>query len=43
MDPRRRWLVSLGAIALVGLTARLIYALAVAPDLPGRGDTLLYH
>lgn len=43
MDPRRRWLVSLGAIALVGLTARLIYALAVAPDLPARGDTLLYH
>jgi 4-amino-4-deoxy-L-arabinose transferase-like glycosyltransferase len=33
----------LGAIALVALVARLVYALAVAPDLPARGDTLLYH
>ena len=34
------WLV---AIAAVGLAARLVYALAIAPDLPARGDTLLYH
>ncbi len=39
----RRFGVWLGAIAVVGLAARLVYALAVAPDLPARGDTLLYH
>lgn len=43
MDPRRRWLIRLGAIAALGFVARLVYALAVAPDLPARGDTLLYH
>ena len=43
MQLGRRWFIWLGAIALVGLAARLIYALAVAPDLPARGDTLLYH
>jgi 4-amino-4-deoxy-L-arabinose transferase-like glycosyltransferase len=35
-----RWLA---AAALVGLAARLIYALAVAPTLTPRGDTLVYH
>lgn len=36
----RAWLL---AIAAVALAARLVYALAIAPDLPARGDTLLYH
>lgn len=42
MRERRFW-IWLGAIALVALAARLVYALAVAPGLPARGDTLLYH
>jgi 4-amino-4-deoxy-L-arabinose transferase-like glycosyltransferase len=39
----RRFWTWLGAIALVGLAASLAYGLAVAPGLPARGDTLLYH
>jgi 4-amino-4-deoxy-L-arabinose transferase-like glycosyltransferase len=39
----RRFAVALGAIALVALAVRLVYALAVAPALEPRGDTLLYH
>lgn len=35
-----RWLIGIAAVAL---GARLAYALAIAPDLPARGDTLLYH
>jgi 4-amino-4-deoxy-L-arabinose transferase-like glycosyltransferase len=43
VNTRRTWLLALGAIALAGLALRLLYALVVAPDLPARGDTLLYH
>jgi 4-amino-4-deoxy-L-arabinose transferase-like glycosyltransferase len=39
----RGFALGLGAIAVIGLIARLGYALAVAPGLPARGDTLLYH
>jgi 4-amino-4-deoxy-L-arabinose transferase-like glycosyltransferase len=39
----RRFWAWLGGIALVGLAASLVYGLAVAPGLPARGDTLLYH
>jgi 4-amino-4-deoxy-L-arabinose transferase-like glycosyltransferase len=39
----RRFWIWLGGIALAGLTASLVYGLAVAPTLPARGDTLLYH
>jgi 4-amino-4-deoxy-L-arabinose transferase-like glycosyltransferase len=42
MTDRRFW-TWLGAIAVVGLAASLVYGLAVAPGLPARGDTLLYH
>ncbi|MFN8203294.1 MAG: glycosyltransferase family 39 protein [Solirubrobacteraceae bacterium] len=40
---KRGFSLWLGAIALAALAARLVYALAVAPGLPARGDTLLYH
>jgi 4-amino-4-deoxy-L-arabinose transferase-like glycosyltransferase len=40
---RHRFAVGLGLIALVALAARLVYGLAIAPTLPARGDTLLYH
>jgi 4-amino-4-deoxy-L-arabinose transferase-like glycosyltransferase len=39
----RRFWMWLGAIALLGLAASLVYGLAIAPGLPARGDTLLYH
>jgi 4-amino-4-deoxy-L-arabinose transferase-like glycosyltransferase len=39
----QRFAVALGAIALIALAVRLVYALAVAPTLEPRGDTLLYH
>jgi hypothetical protein len=39
----RRFWTWLGALALLGLAASLVYGLAVAPTLPARGDTLLYH
>ena len=40
---KRGFSLGLGGLALVALVARLVYALAIAPDLPARGDTLLYH
>lgn len=42
MTERRFW-IWLGAIAAIGLAASLVYGLAIAPGLPARGDTLLYH
>jgi 4-amino-4-deoxy-L-arabinose transferase-like glycosyltransferase len=39
----RRFWTWLGVIAAAGLATSLAYGLAIAPTLPARGDTLLYH